>query len=187
MAALGARCSGRLIGCDIFAPLRPIPVAPIGTAFLSPAGAFVALIELLLFAPVLVVAFRPAAKRARPVLAASTAVALATAWLMTSHDTVRETIIGVLVREHTAHTPGFSDAAFRQITPGHTDTSVRQSLGEPYGESWFYPPRHTPSRSAAETSVASFPDECVAVRFQQSIVVSATGARVRQGSRSRWT
>ena len=48
-----------------FAPWRPIPVAPIGAAFLSPAGAFVATIELLLFAPVLVVALSPAAKNAR--------------------------------------------------------------------------------------------------------------------------
>jgi inner membrane protein len=65
-----------------FAPWRPIPVAPIGAAFLSPTGAFVALIELLLFAPVLVVALSPAAKNAR-VLAVSVALSLATAWLMT--------------------------------------------------------------------------------------------------------
>src|SRR5262245_34910195 len=43
-----------------FAPWRPIPVAPIGLAFLSPAGGVVAFIELLLFAPALVVALQPA-------------------------------------------------------------------------------------------------------------------------------
>lgn len=158
-----------------FAPWRPIPVAPIGPAFFSSAGTVVALIELLLFAPVLVVALRPAVKGARAVLAASVALSLATAWLMTSHDTVRETIIGVLVREHTAYTPGFSDDAFRHIAPGHTDSSVRQSLGEPHGESWFYPPRNKAIQSAAATSVASSAGECIAVRFKQGIVVSAAG------------
>jgi inner membrane protein len=157
-----------------FAPWRPIPVAPIGSAFFSRAGAFVALIELLLFAPVLI-AVRPAAKGARAVLAVSVALSLATAWLMTSRDTVRETIIGILVREHTAYTPGFSDDSFRHITPRQTDTSVRQSLGKPYGESWFYPPRHQPFQSAAVTSVAAFGGECISVRFHEDIVVAAAG------------
>ena len=160
-----------------FAPWRPIPVAPIGVAFFSSAGVIVALIELLLFAPLLVVALRPATKKARPLLMGSIGLSLATAWLTTSHDTVRETIIGVLAREDTAHTPGFSDRAFRQITPGLSDTSVRQVLGEPHGESWFYPPRHKTLQSAAETSLASFPDECIGVRFEEGIVVSANGAR----------
>ncbi len=34
-----------------FAPWRPIPVSPIGLAFLSPYGMFVALVELVLFSP----------------------------------------------------------------------------------------------------------------------------------------
>ncbi len=173
------------LGCALFWPInptryfaswRPIPVAPIGAAFLSPAGAFVALIELLLFAPMVVVAVRPAAKEARAALAVSVVLSLATAWLMTSRDTVRETIIGVVVREDTAYTPGFSDDAFRQITPRRTDTSVRQSLGKPYVESWFYPPRHQPFQSAAVTSAAAFAGECISIRFQKDMVVSAAGA-----------
>jgi membrane-bound metal-dependent hydrolase YbcI (DUF457 family) len=159
-----------------FAPWRPIPVAPIGLAFLSPAGIFVAVIELLLFAPALVVALRPTAKEARAALAASIGLSLATAWLMTSHDFVRETIIGVLVGEQTAHTPGFSDDAFRHIAPGQADTSVRQSIGEPHGERWFYQSRRNPFRSAAETSVTSFPEDCIAVRFEEGIVASANAA-----------
>ena len=67
-----------------FAPWRPIPVAPIGLDFFSSAGGVVALIELLLFAPLLVVALRPAVKAARVLLAASVALSLVTAWLMTS-------------------------------------------------------------------------------------------------------
>jgi inner membrane protein len=43
-----------------FAPRRPIRVAPIGLAFLSPYGLFVAMTELILFAPLVVFALRPA-------------------------------------------------------------------------------------------------------------------------------
>jgi len=160
-----------------FAPWRPIPVAPIGAAFLSPAGAGVAMIELLLFAPALVVALRPSAKKGRLLVGASIALSVATAWLMTSHDSLREAIIGVLVREQTAHTPGFSDDAFREVMRGHSETSVRESLGAPYRESWFYPPPQNPLQSAAETSAASVPDICIAVRFEEGKVVAATGAR----------
>jgi inner membrane protein len=42
-----------------FAPLRPIPVAPIGLGFLSARGLRVALVELVLFAPVLAYALWP--------------------------------------------------------------------------------------------------------------------------------
>jgi inner membrane protein len=37
-----------------FAPWRPIPVSPIGLAFLSPYGLFVAITELVLFAPLVI-------------------------------------------------------------------------------------------------------------------------------------
>lgn len=37
-----------------FAPWRPIPVSPIGLAFLSPYGLFVALTEIVLFAPLVI-------------------------------------------------------------------------------------------------------------------------------------
>lgn len=47
-----------------FAPLRPIPVAPIGAAFLTRAGLRVASIELLLFAPLFLYALWPRARRA---------------------------------------------------------------------------------------------------------------------------
>jgi inner membrane protein len=42
-----------------FAPWNPIPVAPIGRAFFSAQGLHVALVEAVLFAPVLLVAFWP--------------------------------------------------------------------------------------------------------------------------------
>lgn len=42
-----------------FAPLRPIPVAPIGLDFISERGFRVALVELVLFAPVFAYALWP--------------------------------------------------------------------------------------------------------------------------------
>jgi inner membrane protein len=42
-----------------FAPFRPIPVAPIGFAFLSSRGLYVALVELVIFAPVFAYALWP--------------------------------------------------------------------------------------------------------------------------------
>ena len=160
-----------------FAPWRPIPVAPIGAAFLSPAGGFVAVIELLLFAPLLVIALRPAGTKSRAFLAVSLALSLATAWLLTSRDTIRETIISILVREDTAYTRGFSDDGFRRIAAQGSDTSVRQLLGNPHAESWFYPPRHQPVLSAAKTSADSLTAECISVRFQEDVVMSTAGAR----------
>ena len=46
-----------------FAPWRPLPVAPIGRAFLSAAGLHVALWEALLFAPFLLYALWPRVRR----------------------------------------------------------------------------------------------------------------------------
>jgi inner membrane protein len=50
-----------------FAPLRPIPVAPIGLGFLSERGLRVALVELVLFAPLFAYALWPRRKRRGPV------------------------------------------------------------------------------------------------------------------------
>jgi inner membrane protein len=46
-----------------FAPWRPIPVAPIGLAFLSERGLWVALVELVLFLPLFAYALWPRAHR----------------------------------------------------------------------------------------------------------------------------
>jgi inner membrane protein len=46
-----------------FAPLRPIPVAPIGAAFFSRVGLRVALVELIMFAPLLAYALWPRKSR----------------------------------------------------------------------------------------------------------------------------
>jgi inner membrane protein len=49
-----------------FAPLRPIPVAPIGLGFLSRRGLHVALVELVLFAPLFAYALWPRRSRRGP-------------------------------------------------------------------------------------------------------------------------
>ena len=49
----------------VFAPLRPIPVAPIGIRFLSARGLFVAIAELALFAPFFIYGLWPR-RRAKP-------------------------------------------------------------------------------------------------------------------------
>lgn len=49
-----------------FAPWTPLPVAPIGRAFLSPEGMRIALTELALFSPALVYAFWPGRRAGDP-------------------------------------------------------------------------------------------------------------------------
>jgi len=51
----------------LFAPWRPIPVAPIGLAFFSPRGVAVMLHELLLFAPLFAIALWPSRHKRRGV------------------------------------------------------------------------------------------------------------------------
>lgn len=49
----------------VFAPWRPIPVAPIGAAFFTSRGLEVAAVEALLFSPLLIYALWPRPRRAR--------------------------------------------------------------------------------------------------------------------------
>src|SRR5262245_62425304 len=79
-----------------FAPWRPIPVSPIGLAFLSPYGLSVAATELALFAPAIAWAF------GRPRLGWSFMLAWAVAaWLLASTDPLRERLLSVALREDT--------------------------------------------------------------------------------------
>jgi inner membrane protein len=157
-----------------FAPWRPIPVAPIGLAFFSPYGGLVALTELILFSPALVFALRSGHVRARRTAIGSfLALWLVSAWLICSSDPVREAIMGLVLREDTAYATGFSETAFRTITPGMSDQEVRRFLGLPIGESWFYSPRGQPFQPAMTTSAASIQDECLAVSFNAGAVATA--------------
>jgi inner membrane protein len=116
-----------------FAPWRPIPVSPIGLAFLSPYGMTVAATELALFAPAIAWALgRPRLRRGFVL-----AWALA-AWLLASTDPIRERLLGVALREDTQYTAGFSEPAFRAIAPGQAIADVGARTGEPFQQAWFY-------------------------------------------------
>jgi inner membrane protein len=146
-----------------FAPWQPIPVAPIGLDFLSSYGLIVSLTELALFSPLLVWALR-----AHPIstlrTGAGLALWLAAVWLIASKDQVRETVLSRLLREDTAYSSGFSEAAFRTITPGQPEADVRRRLGPAREEGWYYFDGH-----AMEMSAASAFAGCQAVRFENGV------------------
>jgi inner membrane protein len=155
-----------------FAPWRPIPVAPIGAAFFSPYGGFVALTEVVLFGPVLLLAWR-----SRSVETKSAALFLALwlpcVWFISSGDPIRDAIVGYAIQEDTAYASGFSERAFRAVTPGESEEDVRQHLGAPFSETWFYTPKGQAFKSAAARSAAALVDECLFVRFETRVVVRA--------------
>jgi inner membrane protein len=152
-----------------FAPWRPIPVAPIGLAFLS-GGGVVALTELVLFSPAMLFALRP-----RPFQLNRAAVVflfgvwIASVWLISSTDPFRQSLIGFIVREDTAYASGFSERAFRDITLGQSKEDVRRLVGAPIGESWFYTPKNL---AAADMSVEAVRQSCLSVRFERGTVVA---------------
>jgi inner membrane protein len=160
------------------APWQPIAAAPIGLAVLSARGLWIAATETLLFAPLIVFAFRRLLRRDRraeqPVRRAAerrlsygvrmslVAVWAAAAWLIASSDPARDAIIGWVVREDTAYAEGFSEAVFRRVRPGQAASDLRERLGPPYGEDWRYPPLEQPG--------------CRAVRVEKGSVVVALDA-----------
>ena len=154
-----------------FAPWRPIPVAPIGPDFFSPHGAIVASIELVLFCPVWLFAWRPRIDRRYAAL--SLAPWAASVWLLSSGEPLREAIVGRLFREDTAFANGFSENAFRSISPGQPEADVRRLLGAPFRENWFYTPRGEPFRPALSRSAASLGPECLMVRSESGHVMRA--------------
>ncbi len=116
-----------------FAPWRPIPVAPIGLAFLSPYGLTVASVELLLFAPLLWLALTRRDVRRRPLVPALVASAwLVLSWGIASIGTLRDAIVGMVLREDTEFVSGFSEKALDSIEPGQLPEAVRARLGEPF-------------------------------------------------------
>jgi inner membrane protein len=147
-----------------FAPWRPIPVAPIGPDFFTPEGATVALSELALFLPLWLFAFR---MRQRAVAVAVWPIAL---WLIGSSDPLRERILGVALREDTVFAKGYSEQALRHVVVGDDEDTVRRSLGEPFGESWFFAPKGWTFQSAMEVSPADLPNGCFGVRLNEGVV-----------------
>jgi inner membrane protein len=140
-----------------FAPWRPIPVAPIGLYFFSPYGLFVALRELILFAPVTLFALRRtySMRFFIPIWAVMV-------WLIGSGDPVREAILGFILREDTEYASRFSEHTFQTIKRGQSDDEVQQLLGPPLGEWWSYPREPPWELSAAGCQVVYFESGVVA-------------------------
>jgi inner membrane protein len=156
-----------------FAPWRPIPVAPIGLAFFSPHGGLVALTEMVFFGPAIVFALRSRQMRAtRAAMAGFLALWLMSVWLISSGDPLRESIVGFVLREDTAYASGFSEKAFRTITPGMSDRDVRRLLGAAFAETWFYSPEGQPFQPAMTRSASSLPDGCLAITLEAGAVAT---------------
>jgi inner membrane protein len=127
-----------------FAPWNPIPVAPIGLAFLSPYGFAVAAVEMLLFAPLFWYGLsrpragteRSAPRRWRAGLL--WAAWLAAGWLLTSGDPVRERLVSAALRDDTQFAPGFSEAALAAVEDSDTAAAVRDRIGAPLYEFLLY-------------------------------------------------
>ena len=180
-AALDTMTDGGL-GCALlwpfdltryFSPWRPIPVAPIGLAFFTPSGAMVALIELVLFSPVFLLARSRQWRVTRAAMASVLVLWLVAAWLICSRDPLREAAVGLALKEDTSYASGFSEHAFRTIAPGTRDSDVRLVLGAPVGETWFFSPEGQPFEPAAARSAASLPDQCLTIIFETGSVKTA--------------
>ena len=148
-----------------FAPWRPIQVAPIGLAFLSPYGAIVAMSEIVLFLPLFVFALRTSYFRLHTYVIVSLLWLIA-AWLVASTDSVREATVAAILRDRTEYAPGFSEQRFKGVVEGQSQAQVRRQLGEPLEEGWMYLP---PGQSPANVSAADVKG-CAGVRFQSDRV-----------------
>ena len=157
-----------------FAPWRPIPVAPIGLAFLSPAGGFIALTELVLFAPLVFFALRiPTARITSAAASVLLVTWLGAVWLIVSGDAAREAVVGFVLREDTAYAAGFSEEAFQAVTPGAPASEVKRLLGAPLAENWIYSPRNHPFQPALARSASLLAGECLVIRFEAGVVATA--------------
>jgi inner membrane protein len=120
-----------------FAPWTPLPVSPIGLGYLSPYGLYVATVELVVFAPLLLYALArrapPHAAGARPAtVALGIATWLIAIWLLLKGDAVRERLIVAALRDNTQFAPLYSEAALDSLSPGDSIAHVRERLGEPF-------------------------------------------------------
>src|SRR5262245_39450345 len=151
-----------------FSPWRPIQVAPIGLAFLSPYGAIVAMSEMVLFLPLFVFALRTS--DFKPQTSAPFLLAwLAAACLIASTDPLRETVVATILRDRTQFAHGFSETHFGSVTEGLSQTEVRQHLGAPLEEGWMYSPDGESPENTSAAKVAG----CGAVHFEHDRVTES--------------
>ena len=113
-----------------FSPWRPIQVAPIGLAFLSPYGAIVAMSEMVLFLPLFVFALRPSDFKLQTSTFTLLSLAwLAAAWLIASTDPVREAVVATLLRDRTNSRRGsLNRTSAASPRASHRRRSVRSSV-----------------------------------------------------------
>lgn len=122
-----------------FAPWRPIPVSPLGLEFLSPSGAFVAAVEVILFSPLFVYALRSSSKARRAHVRVLSSLAwIAALWLIGSTDPLRQRLLSTVLREQTEYALGFSERAFASVRRGMSEAEVAQLLGAPLEQWWQY-------------------------------------------------
>jgi inner membrane protein len=153
-----------------FSPWRPIQVAPIGLAFLSPYGAIVAMSEIVLFLPLVVFALRTSDFKLQTSTFTLLSLAwLAAAWLIASTDPVREAVVATLLRDRTQFAQGFSEAHFGNVTEGLSQTEVRQHLGAPLEEGWMYALDGERPINVSAASVTG----CASVRFENDRVTES--------------
>ena len=122
-----------------FAPWTPLPVSPIGLGYLSPYGLYVATVEIVVFAPLLLYALarnrtrQPA--RARPIAVGLGVVAwLISLWLLMGGGDVRDRLIAAALRDDTQFAARFSEAALDSLSIGDSAEDVRERLGKPFRE-----------------------------------------------------
>jgi inner membrane protein len=140
-----------------FAPWRPIPVSPLGLAFVSLSGAFVAAVETILFSPLLVYALRSTSKVRRTRVRVVWSLAwIAAVWLIGSPDPLRQRLLSAVLREKTEYAAGFSERAFASIARGMSEAEVAQLLGPALEQWWQY---------------ADSPRECRIIVFERDRVV----------------
>jgi inner membrane protein len=144
-----------------FAPWNPIPVAPIGLYYFSPYGLTVALTEMVLFAPAWAFAIRPQRTRSRIRVATLLSLWLGVVWFVVSGSPIREAVIGAVIREDTEYSSRYLEKGLRTIRPGQSAAQVRDLVGAPFGESWFY---------------ADLPDRCPGAHFEDDVVVAPSWA-----------
>ena len=122
----------------------------------------------MLFAPALLFALRrrPLGIRIAGLFLAFWLASLSLLWYS---EATRDAIAGFLLREDTAYAPGFSEAAFRTITPGQSEDDVQRVLGRPFREFWFYTP---PDPRPPDERPAPPQQGCLGVRFEGGVVVS---------------
>ena len=122
-----------------FAPWNPIPVSPIGLDYLSGYGLMVALVELVLFSPFLafacVAATKGAARRSRRASSCSGSWRRGSSPLTTRFASRSWASSFESRRSMPADSPR---RRLRSVRRGQSEREVRQALGAPLRERWFF-------------------------------------------------